>query len=106
MSIDVVHKTRMCYEQRRDIFNNGVVQLALMNIPEGGDIPNEVHVDNTQITTIVEGNALVKLDGGKTTFLLNEGQCVIIDKGRYHQIINIGDVPLKLYSFYIPPEED
>ena len=101
---DVAHLNN---EPRQEIYQDEDIQIAVMSIPMGGNIPNEVHPNNTQITTVVEGVATVFVDGNFNKFgTLAAGDCVVIPKGQYHMIANHGTKPLKIYSIYVPPEED
>lgn len=84
------------------------LQLTLMCIPVGGDIGVEIHEDIDQFIRIESGCALVKM--GCSQNALNRQQRVdssyalIIPAGTWHNIVNVGDVPLKLYSVYAPPK--
>ena len=82
------------------------MQVTLMCIPAGGDIGPEIHPHTEQFIRIESGCALAVM--GKNKELLNirqkiSGGCaVIVPAGTWHNIINIGKTPLKLYSVYAP----
>ena len=84
------------------------LQVALMSIPVGTDIGEEMHPDLDQFLRIEEGFALVMM--GQNREALNyqkrvDGDyAVIVPAGTWHNIINIGGRPLKLYSIYAPPQ--
>ncbi len=83
------------------------LQLTLMSINVGEDIGLEIHHDIDQYIRIEEGHGLVMM--GKTRDNLNyqirvhHGYGIFIPAGTWHNLINIGYKPLKLYSIYAPP---
>lgn len=84
------------------------LQVTLMSIPVGEDIGLEVHPHVDQFLRIESGCALAMM--GKNKNCLNYQQrvnsdfAVIIPAGTWHNIVNIGRTPLKLYSIYAPPQ--
>ena len=77
-------------------------QLVVMSIEAGDDIGMEVHEDHDQFIRIEEGKAEVILDGEKT--VVEDDFAIVIPAGTEHNVVNIGDGPLKLYTIYSPPE--
>ena len=84
--------------------HKGLAQLVLMSIPPGGTIPVEVHPETTQFIRSEQGRALVTRDG--QTDILQEDGYVFIVPGVEHEVVNDGDVDLKLYTIYYPPEHE
>ena len=84
------------------------LQVTLMSIPVHGDIGLEIHSDVDQFIRIEDGCALVMMGKSKTLLnyqqSVNSNYAVIIPAGTWHNIINIGNTPLKLYSIYAPPQ--
>ncbi|WP_067841904.1 cupin domain-containing protein [Amphibacillus sediminis] len=83
------------------------LQVTLMHIDIGDDIGLEIHPDTDQFLRIEQGQALVQM-GDKPNQLTinqhaNEDYAIIIPAGTWHNVINMGHVPLKLYSIYAPP---
>lgn len=84
------------------------LQVTLMRIPAGGDIGLEVHPHLDQFLRIESGCALVMM--GKSKNMLdyqenvNSNFAIIVPAGTWHNIVNIGNSPLKLYSVYAPPQ--
>jgi len=84
------------------------LQLTLMSVPVGGEVGLEQHNDLDQFLRIEEGTATVLM--GNTEDELNFTQAVgkdfaiFVPAGKWHNIINTGDAPLKLYSIYAPVE--
>jgi mannose-6-phosphate isomerase-like protein (cupin superfamily) len=79
-----------------------------MSIPVGGDIGLEVHPHTDQFIRIENGYALAVMGKSKDSLnirqKINSSYAVIIPAGKWHNIINIGNTPLKLYSIYAPPQ--
>ena len=76
-------------------------QLVLMSIEPGDEIGEEVHKLD-QFIRIEQGKARVTIDAN--THEVGDDWAVVIPAGATHNVINTGDVPLKLYSIYSPPE--
>lgn len=78
------------------------LQLVLMSIPAGQDIPMEIHPKVTQFIKIVKGLGIATIDD--VLYGLGDETAIIIEPCSYHRIENVGDEPLKLYTIYTPPE--
>lgn len=87
---------------RRVLFSAEHMQLVLMTLQVGEDIPMETHEDHDQFIRVEagEGRAII----GDDEFPLQGGSAVVIPAGNPHHIINTGSEPLKLYTLYTPPE--
>lgn len=82
-------------------------QVTLMAIQPGHDVGLEIHETTDQFLRIEEGAATVYL--GKTKDRLdsweaNNDDAVIVPAGTWHNLVNSGDTPLKIYSIYSPPQ--
>ena len=84
------------------------LQLTLMCIPCGGDIGLEIHGDTDQFLRIENGKGMAVMGKDKDfldyQFSVADGFAVVIPAGTWHNIINTGPCPLKLYSIYAPPK--
>lgn len=84
------------------------LQLTLMSIKVGEDIGLEMHPNLDQFIRIEEGQGLVQMGDCKDnlTFQANvyDDYAIIIPAGKWHNLINTGCKPLKLYSIYAPPQ--
>jgi len=76
-------------------------QLVLMTIQPGDEIGEEIH-ELDQFIRIEAGKALVTLDGVEHS--LEDDWAVVIPAGTKHNVVNVGDEPVRLYSIYSPPE--
>jgi len=84
------------------------LQVTLMSIPVGGEIGLEQHSETDQFLRIEDGQGKVMMGDTKEslTFIRKAGKdfAIIIPAGKWHNLINTGDKPLKLYSIYAPIE--
>jgi len=92
---------------RTTLWTGNHLQLALMSIPVGGDIGLEIHPNVDQFIRIEEGQGLVKMGQSKDYLDFQENvyndYAIIIPAGRWHNLINTGNIPIKLYTIYAPP---
>lgn len=84
------------------------LQLTLMSINIGEDIGLETHPNLDQFVRIEEGQGLVKMGDAKDRLdfqrKVSDDYVFIIPAGKWHNLINTGNKPLKLYSIYAPPQ--
>ncbi len=84
------------------------LQVTLMSIPVGEDIGLELHPDVDQFLRIEEGKGKVMMGDNKDTFdfvrTVEEDYAIFVPAGKWHNVVNTGDKPLKLYSIYAPKE--
>ncbi|HPL98643.1 MAG TPA: cupin domain-containing protein [Bacillota bacterium] len=84
------------------------LQLTLMSIRVGGDIGLEMHPDLDQFIRIEEGQGIVKMGDRKDRLNFQrkvyDDFAFIIPAGTWHNLINTGNIPIKLYSIYAPPQ--
>ncbi|MEN9479541.1 MAG: hypothetical protein RLZZ298_936 [Pseudomonadota bacterium] len=75
-------------------------QLVIMSLRPQEDIGAEIHkVD--QFFRVEEGSGEALLNGVRMA--IEAGFAIIVPAGINHNIINTGNVPLKLYTIYAPP---
>lgn len=84
------------------------LQLTLMNIKPNEDIGLEIHPDVDQYLMIMSGRAKVMM--GKTKDNLNFTEnvfpdyAIFVPANTWHNLVNIGNTSLKLFTIYAPPE--
>ncbi len=84
------------------------MQLTLMSLEPGEDIGLEMHPDVDQFIRVEEGRGIVMM--GESQDMPSFQQPVsadfafIIPAGTWHNLVNVGSTPLKLYSIYAPPQ--
>ena len=84
------------------------LQMTLMVIPVGGEIGLEVHDTHDQFLRIEQGRAQIVM-GAAQDHLDHQWEAaaefaVFVPAGTWHNLRNIGQEPLKLYSIYAPPQ--
>ena len=104
---NIDHSTNMNRNFRTTLWTGTHMQLTLMSIPVCGDIGIEMHQNVDQFIRIESGRAKVLMGKCKNVLCKEEivdgNYAIIIPAGTWHNIINIGNRPLKLYSLYAPP---
>ena len=88
-------------DYRRVLYTAKNSQLVLMSLKAGEEIGEETH-HLDQFIRFEEGKCKVILDGVES--IMEKDYAVVIPAGTKHNVINIGETDLKLYSIYSPPE--
>jgi mannose-6-phosphate isomerase-like protein (cupin superfamily) len=86
---------------RRILYTGNHLQLVLMSLAPGEDIGEEVHNDGDQFFRIEEGHGVVAIDGRESE--ITDGDGILVPAGTRHNLKNLGEKPLKLYTLYGPP---
>lgn len=93
---------------RTALWTGNHLQLTLMSIEPGGEIGLEMHPDVDQFLRIEEGQGIVEMgdrqDQLDYTANVYEDFAFIIPAGKWHNLTNTGNEPIKLYSIYAPPQ--
>lgn len=92
---------------RTTLWTGKNLQVTLMCIQPGHDIGLEVHDTHDQFLRIEEGQATVYTGPTKddlTSWQASNDDAVLVPAGSWHDLVNTGDVPLKVYSIYGPPQ--
>ena len=83
------------------------LQVTLMSINVGESIGLDMHPDVDQFIRIEQGYGLVQMGNNKNNLNFErkvyDDFAIIIPAGKWHNLTNIGNVPIKLYSIYAPP---
>ena len=91
-------------DYRRVIFTSDYSQLVLMSIPVGEDIDFEIHPYVDQFFRIEQGNGELYIGKeGQKVYKFQDQFAMIVPHNTYHRVVNTGNVPLKLYTIYSPP---
>lgn len=92
---------------RTAIWTGDHLQVTLMSINVGDDIGLEVHPNVDQFLRIEQGQGIVEMGKtkGNLTFVqqVSEDDAIMVPAGTWHNVRNTGNIPLKLYSIYGPP---
>ncbi len=93
---------------RTAIWTGTHLQVTLMSIGIGEDIGLEIHPNTDQFLRIEEGESFVFMGDDPKQLVYrqhaSDDDAIMIPAGTWHNIVNIGNQPLKLYSIYAPPE--
>ena len=108
--IDIEQATLENTNFRTALWTGKHIQMTVMSIPVGGDVGLEIHKHEDQLLRVEQGRALVRMGPkeNEVTFEEEVGEdwAILVPVGVWHNIINIGDEPLKLYSVYRPPHHE
>jgi mannose-6-phosphate isomerase-like protein (cupin superfamily) len=88
---------------RKVLYTGKYSQLVVMALKPGEEIGNEIHQNVDQFFRIEQGEAKVVLNNGETEFTVKEDEVFIVPAGTWHNVINVSDKDLKLYTIYSPP---
>ena len=99
--------TNQNYNFRLALWTGTYLQLTLMSINAREDIGLEMHPDVDQFIRIEEGQGLVLMGDypDRLTFqqMVFDDDVIFLPAGKWHNLINTGCTPIKLYSIYAPP---
>lgn len=106
--INIEKATKQNNTFRTALWTGKHLQVTLMSINPREDIGLEIHRNLDQFIRIEEGQGLVQMGDRKNKLdfqkPVQDDDAIIIPAGKWHNIINTGHRPLKLYSIYAPPE--
>ena len=104
--LDIQNATDTNRDYRAALWTGKHMQLTVMSIPVGGDTGIEMHDGLDQFIRVESGSGKVEMgrikDSMNYTAQLDSRHAILIPEGTYHNIINTGRTPLKLYSIYTP----
>lgn len=93
---------------RTALWTGSYLQLTLMTINVGDSIGLEMHRDVDQFIRVEQGQGLVLMGDSRDRLYykqrVGDNYAIWIPAGKWHNLINTGRVPLKLYSIYAPPQ--
>lgn len=106
--VDINKATKQNDAFRTALWTGKHLQVTLMSIPVGEDIGLEIHPNLDQFLRVEEGQGVVKMGSrkDKLDFQANvqDDFAILIPANTWHNIVNTGNIPLKLYSIYAPPQ--
>jgi len=105
--IDIEKATEENNNYRTALWTGKYFQVTLMSINVGDDIGLEVHPTTDQFIRIEEGQGLVQMGATKNKLDFRqdayEGYAIMVPAGKWHNVTNTGNKPLKVYVIYAPP---
>nr|WP_257985571.1 cupin domain-containing protein [Bacillus sp. V5-8f] len=106
--VNINEATKQNNTYRTALWTGKHLQVTLMSINVGEDIGLEIHPNVDQFLRIEQGRGVVQM--GKRKDDLNyvrnvyDDFAIMVPAGTWHNVTNTGNIPLKLYSIYAPPQ--
>lgn len=106
--LDIEKATKQNNTFRTALWTGNHLQVTLMSINVGEDIGVENHPNVDQFLRIEQGQGFAQMGSSRDNLNLqasvSDDDVIIVPAGTWHNLVNTGDIPLKLYSIYAPPE--
>lgn len=106
LAIDIKEIARQNETFRSTLWTGEHFQITLMNILPNESIGLEIHPDTDQFIQIIQGTGMVKIGDAQNNLdfskRVGENESIIIPAGKWHNLINIGNDSIKLFSIYAP----
>ncbi len=108
LAVNINRAARNNRNFRTALWTGKHLQVTLMSINPGEDIGLEIHRDLDQFLRVEQGRGVVLM--GKNRYRpdyhmgVGKDSAIMVPAGTWHNVINTGSEPLKLYSIYAPPE--
>lgn len=106
--VDIEEVTKKNNNFRTALWTGDHLQLTVMSINVGEDIGLEIHPTLDQFIRIEQGEGVVQMGDSKDRLdferKVYDDYAIIIPAGKWHNLTNTGNKPLKLYSIYAPPQ--
>lgn len=106
--VNIDQATKQNNNYRTALWTGKYFQVTLMSINVGEDIGLEVHPTTDQFIRIEEGQGLVQMGDRRDNLdfqvMAYDDYAIMIPAGKWHNITNTGNRPLKVYVIYAPPE--
>ncbi|RXZ78625.1 cupin domain-containing protein [Paenibacillaceae bacterium] len=105
--IDIDRAVERNNAYRTTLWTGKHLQVTLMRLGIGEDIGLEVHPEVDQFLRIEEGDGLVQMGDRQDNLYIRQqvgdDDAIMVPAGTWHNVVNTGNKPLKLYSIYAPP---
>ncbi|MEW9501552.1 cupin domain-containing protein [Jeotgalibacillus marinus] len=105
--VNINEATKQNNTYRTAIWTGTHLQATLMSIDVCDDIGLEMHPDVDQFLRIEQGQGIVQMGKSKNNLnferIVYDDSAIFIPAGTWHNLTNTGNIPLKLYSIYAPP---
>lgn len=108
--LDIEAETLSNENFRTTAWTGTFLQMTLMTIPVGGEIGAEVHTNHDQFLRLEAGTGRVMIGSGADPTDLAVDQvveadwAVFVPAGHWHNVVNVGQEPIRLYSIYAAPD--
>ncbi len=106
--VNIDEATKQNNTFRTALWTGNHLQVTFMSIDVGEDIGLEMHPDVDQFLRVEEGHGIVQMGDSKDELTFQERVSddfsIMVPAGKWHNVTNTGNKPLKLYSIYAPPQ--
>ncbi len=106
--VDIEKETLENETFRTALWTGEALQMTVMSIAPGDDIGLERHDHGDQFLRVEAGVGRVQMGQAEDDLSFDErvedDWVILVPGGWWHNVTNIGDEPLKIYSLYAPPE--
>ena len=106
--VDIESATLENTNFRTTLWTGKNMQMTVMSIDVGSDIGLEVHGHGDQFLRVEAGRARVQMGPAEDDLSFDEevgdDWAILVPAGTWHNVTNIGEVPLQVYAIYAPPE--
>lgn len=106
--IDIEQYTLQNETFRTAVWTGSLMQMTVMTLQPGEDIGLELHTKTDQFLRVEQGSGLIMMGDSEENLDFQERVeddfAIFIPAGKWHNLLNDSDEPLKLYSIYTPVE--
>lgn len=105
-AFDLEGETRANSNYRTVAWTGKYLQVTLMSIPPGESIGLEAHHDTDQFLRLDAGRGRCTMGPSQDNLDfqqdVEDGWCITVPAGTWHDVINTGDEDMRLYALYSP----
>ena len=105
-AFDIDSATRANDTYRTVAWTGRYLQVTLMSIEPGASIGLEVHPETDQFLRVDSGRGRCVMGASKDDLTfeqeVSDGWSIQVPAGTWHDVVNTGDEPLRLYAVYAP----
>ena len=106
--VDIEGMTLENENYRTTFWTGSKLQLTFMTILPGDDIGLEAHHGIEQFLRIEQGSGIAKMGPSEDNLDFEQAvtadDAIFVPADTWHNVVNTGDVPLKLYTIYAGPD--
>lgn len=105
--VNIEAAAKMNPNYRTALWTGNYLQATLMSIRPGDDIGLEIHPETDQFLRLEQGQGVVKMGADRDNLVFQKrvaaNDAIMVPAGTWHDVVNTGNVPMKLYVIYAPP---
>jgi mannose-6-phosphate isomerase-like protein (cupin superfamily) len=105
-AFDLETATRENGHYRAVAWSGRYLQVTLMSIEPGRSVGLEMHPETDQFLRLDAGRGRVTMGPARDDLGfqqdVSDGWCALVPAGTWHDVVNTGDEPMRLYAVYAP----